>query len=149
MESAFDGIRQGDKTSYSRVVTDDDIQTFATITGDCNPVHLDTEFARGTIFKGKIAHGILTAGLVSAAVSRLPGIVIYLSQNLVFHKPVRPGDSIEATAEVVEKVAKRNELRLKTVCTNQRGDVVLTGEAKVRVLEHGTPAASTDSGGTQ
>jgi 3-hydroxybutyryl-CoA dehydratase len=149
MESAFDGIRLGDKTSYSRIVTDGDIGTFAKTTGDCNPIHLDTEFARGTIFKGKIAHGILTAGLISAAVSRFPGIIIYLSQNLTFLKPVRPGDSIEATAEVVEKVAKRSELRLKTVCTNQRGDVVLTGEAKVRVLEHGTPAASTDSGGTQ
>jgi len=149
MESAFDGIRQGDKTSCSRIVTDDDIETFAGITGDCNPIHLDTQFAQGTVFKGKIAHGILTAGLISAAVSRLPGIIIYLSQNLTFLKPVRPGDTIEATAEVVEKASKRSELRLKTVCTNQRGDVVLTGEATVRVLEHGTPAASTDSGGTQ
>lgn len=145
MESAFEGIRQGDKTTYSRIVTDDDIETFATITGDCNPIHLDTEFARGTIFKGKIAHGILTAGLISAAVSRLPGVIIYLSQNLTFLKPVRPGDSIEATAEVVEKVAKRNELKLKTVCTNQRGDVVLTGEAMVRVLERGALDRLTDS----
>ena len=136
MKSAFEDIRTGDKTSYSRIVTDHDIEMFAAVTGDCNPIHLDSEFARGTIFKGRIAHGILTAGLVSAAVSRFPGVIIYLSQSLSFLKPVRPGDRIEATAEVIEKMNERSELSLRTVCINQAGDTVLTGEARIRVFEH-------------
>jgi 3-hydroxybutyryl-CoA dehydratase len=136
MKSAFEDIRTGDKTSYSRIVTDHDIEMFAAVTGDCNPIHLDSEFARGTIFKGRIAHGMLTAGLVSAAVSKFPGVIIYLSQSLSFLKLVRPGDRIEATAEVIEKADERSELRLKTVCVNQAGDVILTGEARIRVFEH-------------
>ena len=136
MKSAFEDIRTGDKTSYSRIVTDHDIEMFAAVTGDCNPIHLDSEFARGTIFKGRIAHGILTAGLISAALSRFPGVIIYLSQSLSFLKPVRPGDRIEATAEVIEKMNERSELSLRTVCINQAGDTVLTGEARIRVFEH-------------
>jgi acyl dehydratase len=136
MKSAFEDIRTGDKRNHSRIVTDHDIEMFAAVTEDCNPIHLDSEFARGTIFKGKIAHGMLTAGLASAAVSKFPGVIIYLSQSLSFLKPVRPGDRIEATAEVIEKMNERNELRLKTVCVNQAGDTVLTGEARIRVFEH-------------
>lgn len=141
MTSAFEGIRLGDRATYSRAVTDRDIEMFATATGDHNPIHLDSNFARGTIFKGRIAHGILTAGLVSAALSRLPGIVVYLSQSLSFLRPVRPGDNIEASAEVVEKISERSELRLRTVCTNQAGEIVLTGEARVKVLEHAGPVS--------
>jgi acyl dehydratase len=73
--------------------------------------------------------------LISAALSEFPGIIIYRSQSLSFRKPVRPGDTIEATAEVVEKIHERNELRLETTCRNQQGEVVIDGEARVRVLE--------------
>ena len=135
MGQAFEKIREGDRKTFSKVVTDHDIEVFAAITGDPNPIHLNDDFAKRTIFKGKIAHGILTAGLISAALSEFPGIIIYRSQSLSFRKPVRPGDTIEATAEVAEKIHERNELRLETTCRNQQGEVVIDGEARVRVLE--------------
>jgi 3-hydroxybutyryl-CoA dehydratase len=135
MKPAFDEIKEGDRRSSARVITHHDIEMFATITGDFNPIHLDDEFARGTVFKGKIAHGILTAGLISAALSKFPGVIVYLSQSLSFRKPVRPGDRIEATAEVVEKIPEHSALKLTTVCQNQRNEIVLSGEARVKVLE--------------
>lgn len=135
MSLAFEGIREGDSKTFSKVITDRDIEMFAAATGDANPIHLDDDLAGRTIFKGRIAHGLLTGGLISAAVSRFPGIVIYLSQTLSFRKPVRPGDTIEATATVAEKIQERDEMRLETACTNQRGELVVAGEARVRVLE--------------
>ena len=132
---AFDGIQKGDKTTAARVITGRDIETFAELTGDFNPIHLDTEFAQLTIFGTTIAHGILIAGLISAAVSRFPGVIVYLSQSLDFLKPVRVGDRVEAVAEVIEKEAQGRELRLSTTCVNQLGEVVINGEARVKVLE--------------
>lgn len=142
MERAFEKISQGDSQLVSRVVSDQDIEMFAAITGDHNPIHLQDDFARTTIFKTKIAHGILTAGLISAAIGKFPGVIVYYSQTLSFRKPVRPGDEIEATARVVEKNLDRDELTLDTVCKNQRGEVVITGEAKVRVFEPDLPDLS-------
>jgi 3-hydroxybutyryl-CoA dehydratase len=139
---AFEKISEGDSQASSRVVSDHDIEMFAAITGDHNPIHLQSDFAQTTIFKSKIAHGILVAGLISAAISKFPGLIVYLSQSLSFRKPVRPGDEIEATARVVEKNHDRHELTLDTVCRNQRGEVVISGEAKVRVFEHDLPDPS-------
>jgi 3-hydroxybutyryl-CoA dehydratase len=135
MGLAFERIREGDRMTFSKMITDRDIEMFAAITGDTNPIHLDDELAGRTIFKGRIAHGLLTGGLISAAIGRFPGIIIYLSQNLSFRKPVRPGDMIEATAEVAEKIHERDEIRLETACTNQRGELVVAGDARVRVLD--------------
>ncbi len=135
MGLAFERIREGDRMTFAKVITVRDIEMFAAITGDANPIHLDDDLAGRTIFKGRIAHGLLAGGLISAAVSRFPGIIIYLSQTLSFRKPVRPGDTIEATAAVAEKIQERNEMRLETACTNQRGELVVAGEARVRVLE--------------
>ena len=128
-------IKVGDKMVFSKTITQEDIELFARITGDVNPIHLSDDFARKTIFNGAIAHGILTAGLISAALSKLPGVIIYLSQDLRFVRPVRPGEIIEAVVEVVEKLVDRSELKLKTTCMNQRRELVLDGEAQVRVLE--------------
>ncbi len=139
MGLAFEGIREGEERTFSKVITDRDIEAFAAVTGDVNPIHLDEEMAARTIFKGRIAHGLLTGGLISAAVSRFPGVVIYLSQTLSFRKPVRPGDTIEATARVAEKMEQHDEMRLETACTNQRGELVVAGEARVRVLETQPP----------
>ena len=135
MGLAFDTIREGDRKTFSKVVTDHDIEMFAAITGDSNPIHLDDDYAGRTIFNGRIAHGLLTAGLISAALSRFPGVIIYRSQSLSFRGPVRPGDTIEAIAEVAEKIYGRDEIRLETTCTNQRGELVLSGEARLKVLE--------------
>jgi 3-hydroxybutyryl-CoA dehydratase len=110
-----------------------DILTFAAVTGDINPAHVDEAFAQESIFQGKVAHGLLTASLISAVLgTRLPGPgTIYLSQDLKFRRPVRIGDTITATVEVTELIPEKNLARLKTSCTNQKGELVLEGAALV------------------
>ncbi len=136
-KQGFEAVREGDKRAFSKVITDSDIKVFAEITGDFNPLHLDDNFAQRTIFRGKIAHGILIGGLISAALTKFPGVIVYLSQTLNFLKPVRVGDKIEASAQVMEKINERNELRLKTVCMNQFTEIVVSGEARIKILEVG------------
>ena len=129
----IDSIAVGDSAQITRRVSDADIAAFVDAVGDYNPVHSDREYAAGTVFKGPIAPGIWTAGLVSAVIgTRLPGPgAIYVSQDLRFLKPVKPGDSISARVEVVEVNREKNRIRLRTVCTNQRAEEVLSGEAVV------------------
>jgi 3-hydroxybutyryl-CoA dehydratase len=122
----------GDSASFTKRIEQSDIDAFARISGDANPVHIDEEWAEESFFKGRIAHGILTGGLISAAIGmQLPGPgTIYLSQTLKWLAPVRPGDELTATVTVREIVAERNRVVLDTVVT--RGDdLVLTGEALV------------------
>ena len=125
--------RIGDSAQLSKTVKDEDIRIFAEVTGDKNPLHLDDEFASKTIFKRRIAHGILTAGLISAVIgSKLPGNgTIYLSQTLNFLAPVYIGDEITAKVEVLQFSKGRKRLRLKTQVINQNGTVVVDGEALV------------------
>ena len=132
---AFEGIKVGDKRTFSKLITENDVKEFATITGDCAPIHLDDNFARETAFRSRIVHGMFTAGLISAALSKFPGVIIYLSQGLHFLKPVRIGDNIEAIVEVLEKIDGRSELQLKTACKNEKNEVVIEGEARVKVME--------------
>ena len=129
----IDAIAVGDSAQITRRVTDDDIAGFVDAVGDYNPVHADREYAATTVFKEPIAPGIWTAGLVSAVVgTRLPGPgAIYISQDLRFLKPVKAGDAISARVEVVDVQREKNRIRLRTVCTNQRAEDVLTGEAVV------------------
>jgi acyl dehydratase len=129
----IDSIAVGDSAQITRRVTDTDIAGFVDAVGDYNPVHADRAYAASTVFKEPIAPGIWTAGLISAVIgTRLPGPgAIYLSQDLKFLKPVKAGDSISARVEVVEVNRERNRIRLRTVCTNQRAEDVLTGEAVV------------------
>ena len=124
-------LMTGDHAEITRVVEQDDIAAFVDAVGDYNPVHSDPAYAAGTPFKAPIAPGIFTAGLISAVIgTELPGPgAIYLSQSLKFIKPVKAGDVITARAEVVEMLAERNRIRLQTVCVNQRGEEVLSGEA--------------------
>lgn len=146
----IEDIHVGDSAQVVRRAADDDIASFVDAVGDYNPIHADREYAATTMFKEPIAPGIWTAGLISAVIgTRLPGPgAIYLSQELKFLKPVLFNDVITARAEVIEVLQERNRMRLKTVCTNQRGEEVLTGEAlvmpsKVRVAyeERSRPAA--------
>lgn len=131
----FEQLAPGVSVETTHAVTTREIDLFAEATGDKNPVHLDEEFASTTAFGGRIAHGMLTAGFVSAAIaSKLPGPgSIYLSQSLRFTKPVRPGDTISVKLEVIEVNSARRRVRLTTVCTNQRGETVMDGEATVLV----------------
>ena len=123
----------GDHAELTRLATEADIAGFVDSVGDYNPVHTDPAYAAGTRFKGRIAPGIWTAGLISAVIgTRLPGPgTIYLSQDLAFLRPVMLGDTIAARVEVVETHREKNRVRLRTSCVNQRGEAVLEGEALV------------------
>lgn len=125
----------GDRTSLRRTITEADIINFAGITGDFNPIHMDEEYAKTTLFKGRIAHGLLSATLISSVLgNKLPGPgCIYLKQDLRFLAPVRIGDTITAEVEVLEMIEINRKLRLRTTCKNQEGKIVLDGEALVRL----------------
>lgn len=124
-------MKIGDTASMAKTVTEYDIYQFAGVTGDFNPIHINEEYAAGTFFKGRIAHGMLSAGFISAVIgTKLPGTgCIYISQTVNFKAPVRIGDTITTTAEVVELIVEKNRVRLKTTCTNQDGILVTDGEA--------------------
>lgn len=130
---SIEQIKVGDAAEFSKTVTETDVYLYAGITGDLNPAHLNEAYAKGTFFKTRIAHGMLTAGFISSILGmQLPGPgTIYMRQSLSFLAPVRFGDTITARAEVVEVIAEKNRVRLKTTCTNQDGAVVLDGEALV------------------
>jgi acyl dehydratase len=127
------GIEVGDTAQITRRASVADIAAFVEAVGDYNPVHSDAAYAAETPFKEPIAPGIWTAGLISAVIgTRLPGPgAIYMSQDLKFLRPVKLGDVITAGVSVIDVNREKNRLRLKTVCTNERGEDVLTGEALV------------------
>lgn len=126
-------LATGDHAEITRVVEEADVAAFVAAVGDHNPVHSDPRYAATTPFAEPIAPGIFTAGLISAVIgTRLPGPgAIYLSQSLKFMKPVKAGDTITTRAEIVEVIRERNRIRIRTVCRNQRGEEVLSGEAWV------------------
>ncbi len=129
----IDQLNIGDRASISKLITERDVIRFAELTGDINPIHMDKLYAEQTDFGERIAHGMLTASLISAVLGiKLPGPGnIYVSQSLKFRAPVKFGDIIEAEVEVVEKIPERNRVHLKTTCRNQDDIVVLEGEAIV------------------
>jgi len=129
------GVDVGYKVSHIKTVADADVHTFAEVSGDFNPVHVREEYAKKTLFGGRIAHGALMQAYLSAAMAKLPGLVIFLSQTLKFLKPVRIGDTITAKAEVTETRRDKGIVILKNVCANQNGEVVVEGEATVRLFE--------------
>lgn len=131
----FEELAVGQTVDYRRTVTDGDVVAFAGITGDDNPVHLDEAAAAKSRFGGRIAHGMLGAGFISAAIgTRLPGPgSIYLGQTLKFTAPVRIGDTVTTRVEVLELVPEKRRVKLGTRCTNQQGETVIEGEALVLV----------------
>ena len=135
-ELAFADISVGDTASLSKTVTEADIVNFAGVTGDFNPVHVDAEYASGSMFKERIAHGMLAAGYISAVLGmQLPGPnAIYLGQTLEFKLPVKIGDTVTATVTVAEKRDEKRILKLDTTVTNQRGQVVVSGGAVIKKI---------------
>ena len=129
----YDELTIGQTAEYSKTVSENDVRLFAAVSGDINPVHLDADYAATTDFKEPIAHGMLTGALVSAALAMvLPGPgSIYLGQSLRFTLPVKIGDTVTITLTVREKKDKRQFVVLDCRASNQRGDVVATGEATV------------------
>ena len=132
----YEDIRIGQHAEYVRTVTSEDIEMFGQVSGDYNPLHFNEDWAKTTMFKGRIAHGILTATYVSTVIGmKLPGPgTIYISQSMKFRRPVRIGDEITARVEVISKNDEKEFLVLKTVCINQEDKVVLDGEAVVTMM---------------
>jgi acyl dehydratase len=121
----------GDAVRFTKTLSEDDVDRFAAASGDTNPIHLDDDWAEKTRFNGRIVHGTLAAGLISAALARLPGGVVYLSQDLEFRAPVRLGDRITAEVEVVEDLGG-DRYRLRTTVAKGE-ELVIDGEAVVLI----------------
>jgi 3-hydroxybutyryl-CoA dehydratase len=130
----FEDLSVGQSSSFGKTITEADIAMFAAVSGDTNPVHIDAEYAAGTMFKGRIAHGMLSAGLISAVLgTQLPGPgTVYLGQTLKFRAPVKLGDTVKATVTVASLDAEKKRAVLTTVCT-VGGKPVIEGEATVMV----------------
>jgi 3-hydroxybutyryl-CoA dehydratase len=129
----FEELNLGNSARFSKTVTEADVVLFAGVTGDLNPAHIDEAYAQGTFFKTRIAHGMLSAGFISAVIgTRLPGPgTIYMHQSLDFLAPVAIGDTVTAIVEVIEKMEEKKRVRLKTTCVNQTGTTIVSGEAIV------------------
>ena len=130
----FEDLSVGREASLSKTVTEADIAAFAEISGDKNPVHLDAQYAAGTIFKERIAHGMLSAAYISAVFGmKLPGPgAIYISQTLNFKAPVKIGDTVITTVKVVELIPEKKRARFECVCS-VNGKPVVQGEAVLMV----------------
>ncbi len=133
MLKTIDKIQVGDTASFTKTISESDVYMYAGISGDFNPAHVNAVEAEKGMFKERIAHGMLTASLISTVLGcHLPGPgTIYLSQELSFKRPVKFGDTIEAKVEVVERFEEKNRLILRTTCTNQHGEIVIDGKAMV------------------
>ena len=129
----IDELVLGETAEFTKTITEADIILFAGVTGDLNPAHINEEYAKNTFFKTRIAHGILQAVFISAAIGmKLPGPgTIYMKQELNFRAPVHIGDTITARVEVSQIDEEKNRVVLKTTCSNQEGEIVLDGEALV------------------
>ncbi|MEG1773647.1 MAG: MaoC family dehydratase [Oscillospiraceae bacterium] len=123
----------GQQARVAKTISESDVYLYAGVTGDLNPAHVNEEYAAGTRFGHRIAHGMLSAGLISAVIGmQLPGPgTIYMGQELKFLAPVYPGDTVTATVTVKELDAVRNRATLETVCTNAQGRVLISGQALV------------------
>lgn len=130
----YEDIQVGDKASRAKTISESDVYLFAGITGDFNPIHVNAEYAKESLFKERVVHGILTTGLISAVIgTQLPGTdTIYLSQKVDFKAPVKIGDTVTAEVEVLEKKDAKHIILLRTTVTNQNDVVVIEGEAVVK-----------------
>ena len=132
--ACFEDLAIGQTASLGKTITEADILLFAAVSTDTNPVHINAEVAKASIFGERIAHGMLSAGLISAVLgTRLPGPgSIYMSQTLRFRGPVKIGATVTATAEITALNAEKKRATLKTICTVD-GEIVIEGEALVQV----------------
>lgn len=123
----------GEEAVFTKTVTETDVYNYAGVTGDFNPAHINESFAKDTMFKGRIAHGMIAAGFISAVLgTKLPGPgCIYVSQDLKFTAPVKYGDTITAKVKVDKKNVEKNRVEFETVCTNQHDKTVVKGKAVI------------------
>jgi 3-hydroxybutyryl-CoA dehydratase len=129
----IEDLQVGESAEFTKTISESDVYLYAGVTGDLNPAHINEEYAKKTFFKTRIAHGMLLGGLISAVLgNRLPGPgTVYIRQNMEFLAPVRIGDTVTASAEVVEILRDVKRVRLRTKCVDQNGITVLDGEALV------------------
>lgn len=133
----YEDIRIGDKATIEKIFTSNDVEIFAEVTTDKNPIHLDEEYAKNSLFKQRIVHGMLTSSLISAVLgTKLPGEnTLYLSQSLKFTHPVFLGDKCVAEVEVISKRDDKKMMTLKTTITTNNGETeVVVGEAIVKKM---------------
>jgi len=133
----YEDIKVGDSAEVVHTITEEDIITFGKMSGDYNPLHFNEDWAKGTLFKGRIAHGILTAAFISTVIGmKLPGAgTIYLEQSMRFKRPVRIGNVITAKVTVESKDDEKRHISLRTTCTNQHNKIVLEGDALVTIMD--------------
>lgn len=126
-------LKKGERADFTKTISEADVYLFAGVTGDLNPAHVNEAYAKTTFFKTRIAHGMLLGGLISTVIgTQLPGPgTIYVRQELDFLGPVRFGDTVTAYVEIIEILAEKNRVRLKTTCVNQDGKPVVDGVALV------------------
>jgi 3-hydroxybutyryl-CoA dehydratase len=131
----YDDIRVGDRGIFSKTITEADIFAFCGLAGDFNPIHVDEVYARGTRWQGRIAHGMLVAGLITRTLSAIGGDgAVHTSQEVSFLAPVHIGDTVTVVSEVVEKVDDKRRLLIDTTWTNQDGATVITGRGELLLL---------------
>lgn len=137
VERPYEEIEIGETASITKMISEADIVNYAGIIGDFNPIHVNPEYAKTTMFGERIAHGMLTASFISTLVGCcIPGMnALYLSQEVKFVRPVKIGDTITATAEVCEKIDAKRRVIMTTTITNQRGEIVISGKAVTMVME--------------
>ena len=135
-ELVYSEIKVGDEASFAKTITEADVVAYAGLVGDFNPIHIDAEYARQSMFKERVAHGMLVSGLISAVLgTQLPGPnSVYLGQDLKFTAPVKIGDTVTAVATVTEKRDDKRIIKLRTVVSNQRGETVIDGSAVVKKM---------------
>jgi 3-hydroxybutyryl-CoA dehydratase len=131
---SYEDIKPGEKSAFSKTVSEADIFAFCGITGDFNPIHVDEVFAGQSRWQGRIAHGMLVAGLVTQTLSALLGAgSVHVSQEVSFKAPVRIGDTITVVSEVTEKIEDKRRVLVSSVWTNQDGATVITGKGEILV----------------
>jgi 3-hydroxybutyryl-CoA dehydratase len=128
----YEDIQVGERATASRTISEADVNTFAALSGDYNPIHVDEEFAKRTRWQGRIAHGMLVAGLVTQSLSELGGEgAVHVSQEVSFVAPVRIGDTVTVTSEVTGKIEEKRRLLVASTWTNQDGTVVIEGKGEL------------------
>jgi len=137
LRRSYEEIAIGETANISKTITEADVHTFASLIDDNNPVHLDAEYAKTTMFGGQIAHGMHTASFFTTLIAtRLPGVKgVYVSQEIKFLRPVRIGETIAAQAVVIGKNDEKHRITLKTTVHNQHGDMVVDGQAIIAVMK--------------
>lgn len=130
----WNDIHEGDVETFTKTITQTDVTLWVGLTGDMNPIHINTEYAKATRFGNVIVPGLMVAGLISTVMTKSTFGNIYSGQSLKFLKPVYLGDTITASATVTEKMEEKRRVRIKTECFNQRGELVIAGEGQEYII---------------